>query len=88
MVNGVLMTVSFFVLRIVGMGYIGVRVLLLNRDAFFQLPAYTTAMLTPIFVVGYAIQCAPLPLSSAAPPQSVRRVPMLRGAPDQAGPAL
>ena len=58
LVNGILMTISFFVLRVVGMGYVGLRALYISREAFFALPVHSCAMLTPIFLVGYAIQCA------------------------------
>ena len=43
--NGVLMAISFFLLRVLGMGLIGVRVFIVERERFFALHPAQTSML-------------------------------------------
>ena len=47
-VNGLMMMISFLVLRVVGMGLLGVKFLFIDRAEFFSLPMTTTcaALLT------------------------------------------
>ena len=55
-VNGVLMALSFFAVRVVGMGLVGLKVFILGRSSFFALHPAQIAILVPIFVFGYGLQ--------------------------------
>ena len=54
--NGVLMALAFLVVRVVGMGLVGLKVFLLGRGSFFALPPAQVALLLPIFGFGYGLQ--------------------------------
>lgn len=55
-INGVLMALSFLVVRVVGMGLVGLKVFVLGRSSFFALHPAQIAILVPIFVFGYGLQ--------------------------------
>ena len=55
-INGVLMALSFLVVRVVGMGLVGLKVFILGRSSFFALHPAQIAILVPIFVFGYGLQ--------------------------------
>ena len=55
-INGVMMALSFLVVRVVGMGLVGFKVFILGRSSFFALHPAQTAILLPIFVFGYGLQ--------------------------------
>lgn len=54
-VNGALMALSFFLLRIVGMAVFGWRILM-TIDKLMELPLTTYGLLLPCYVVGYMLQ--------------------------------